>query len=36
VIRSAVDPTLAREVLGWEARVPLGEGLRLTLASIAG
>jgi UDP-glucose 4-epimerase len=36
VIRSAVDPTLAREVLGWEARVALGEGLRLTLASIAG
>jgi UDP-glucose 4-epimerase len=32
VIRSAVDPRLAREVLGWHAQVPLGEGLRRTLA----
>jgi UDP-glucose 4-epimerase len=31
VIRSAVDPALAREVLGWEARVGLAEGLELTL-----
>jgi UDP-glucose 4-epimerase len=36
VIRSAVDPSLAREVLGWEAQVRLGEGLQLTLDSIAG
>ena len=27
VIRSAVDPALAREVLGWEAQVALAEGL---------
>jgi UDP-glucose 4-epimerase len=31
VVRSAVDPGLAREVLGWEARVGLAEGLELTL-----
>src|SRR3954452_1825602 len=31
VVRSAVDPGLAREVLGWEAQVSLGEGLRRTL-----
>ena len=36
VIRSTVDPALAREVLGWEAQVPLAEGLRRTLASISG
>ena len=36
VIRSAVDPSLAREVLGWEARVALGEGLRRTLAWVEG
>jgi UDP-glucose 4-epimerase len=36
VIRSAVDPSLAREVIGWEARVPLGEGLRRTLAWVEG
>jgi nucleoside-diphosphate-sugar epimerase len=34
VIRSTVDPALAREVLGWEPRVGLAEGLRRTLASI--
>jgi UDP-glucose 4-epimerase len=34
VIRSAVDPSLAREVLGWKAQVSLGEGLRRTLAWI--
>ena len=27
-------PSLAREVLGWEARVGLAEGLERTLASI--
>jgi UDP-glucose 4-epimerase len=32
VIRSAVDPRLARDVLGWQAQVSLGEGLRRTLA----
>ena len=31
VIRSAVDPALAREVLGWEAQVGLADGLRRTL-----
>ena len=36
VVRSAVDPALAREVLGWEARVALGEGLERTLAAIRG
>src|SRR3954454_9651408 len=36
VIRSAVDPALAREVLGWEPRVGLPEGLRMTLESIQG
>ena len=34
VFRSTVDPALAREVLGWEPRVGLAEGLRRTLASI--
>jgi UDP-glucose 4-epimerase len=32
--RSAIDPSRAREVLGWEARTPLAEGLRVTLASL--
>jgi UDP-glucose 4-epimerase len=32
--RSAVDPSLAREALGWEARVELAEGLRRTLATL--
>jgi UDP-glucose 4-epimerase len=36
VQRSAVDPALARSVLGWQSRVELAEGLRLTLASIDG
>jgi UDP-glucose 4-epimerase len=36
VIRSAVDPSLAREALGWEARVALPEGLERTLATIRG
>ena len=31
VIRSAVDPALAREVLGWRAQVGLADGLRRTL-----
>jgi UDP-glucose 4-epimerase len=34
--RSTVDPSLAREALGWEARVALPEGLERTLASIRG
>jgi UDP-glucose 4-epimerase len=34
IIRSAVDPALARDVLGWEARVALPEGLELTLAAV--
>ena len=32
--RSAVDPSLALEVLGWEAKVGLAEGLRRTLATL--
>jgi len=36
VLRSAVDPSLARDVLRWEAQVPLGEGLRRTLAWVQG
>jgi len=36
ILRSAVDPSLAREVLGWQARVGLADGLRLTLASLRG
>jgi UDP-glucose 4-epimerase len=31
IVRSAVDPALAREVLGWEAQVGLADGLRRTL-----
>jgi UDP-glucose 4-epimerase len=34
VRRSALDPTRAREELGWEAKVELEEGLRLTLDSL--
>jgi UDP-glucose 4-epimerase len=34
ILRSAVDPALAREVLGWEARVALPEGLEHTLAVV--
>jgi UDP-glucose 4-epimerase len=34
IVRSAVDPALAREVLGWEARVGLAEGLERTLAVV--
>lgn len=34
--RSAIDPARAREVLGWEARTPLAEGLRLTLDTLRG
>src|SRR5688500_7558142 len=34
IVRSAVDPALAREVLGWEARVGIAEGLERTLAVV--
>jgi UDP-glucose 4-epimerase len=34
VRRSAIDPSRAREKLGWEAKVELEEGLRLTLDSL--
>jgi UDP-glucose 4-epimerase len=34
VRRSTLDCSRAREELGWEARVPLDEGLELTLASL--
>jgi UDP-glucose 4-epimerase len=33
--RSCLDPTLARELLGWEASTPIAEGLRLTYESVA-
>jgi len=32
--RSAIDPSRARERLGWEPKVALAEGLRLTLATL--
>ena len=32
--RIAIDPSRAREELGWEARVQLEEGLDRTLASL--
>jgi UDP-glucose 4-epimerase len=34
--RSAIDPARARELLGWEPRTTLGEGLRRTLATLGG
>jgi UDP-glucose 4-epimerase len=34
--RSAVDPALARDVLGWRAQVALAEGLERTLARVRG
>jgi UDP-glucose 4-epimerase len=34
VLRSALDPSRAREELGWEAKVELEEGLQLTLDSL--
>lgn len=34
IFRSALDPSLAHEVLGWEAQVGLEEGLRKTLQSM--
>ncbi|MGH3101477.1 MAG: UDP-glucose 4-epimerase, partial [Thermoleophilia bacterium] len=34
VLRSALDPSRAREQLGWEAKVELEEGLQLTLDSL--
>ena len=34
IVRSAVDPSLAREVLSWEARVGLAAGLERTLAAV--
>jgi UDP-glucose 4-epimerase len=36
VYRSCVDPSLAREVLGWEAQVALADGLERTLAPLRG
>jgi UDP-glucose 4-epimerase len=33
--RSSLDPSRAREALGWRAEVPLAEGLRRTLAAAA-
>jgi UDP-glucose 4-epimerase len=30
LLRSVLDPRGAKAALGWEARVPLGEGLRTT------
>jgi UDP-glucose 4-epimerase len=34
IVRSAVDPALAREVLGWRAEIALAEGLERTLAGV--
>jgi UDP-glucose 4-epimerase len=34
VRRIAIDPSRAREELGWEARTDLSEGLRITLDSL--
>jgi UDP-glucose 4-epimerase len=36
VHRSSLDPSGARTALGWEARTALPEGLRRTLATLAG
>jgi UDP-glucose 4-epimerase len=36
VLRNALDPSRARDVLGFEAKVGLTDGLRVTLASFAG
>ena len=36
IVRSAVDPALASEVLGWRAEVALPEGLERTLAGVRG
>jgi UDP-glucose 4-epimerase len=36
VVRSCLDASRARALLGWEASVPLAEGLRRTLAHVAG
>jgi UDP-glucose 4-epimerase len=33
--RSCLDPSLARELLGWTARTPLAEGLQLTSTALA-
>jgi UDP-glucose 4-epimerase len=33
--RSCLDPSKAERLLGWRAQMPLAEGLRLTLASVA-
>ena len=33
--RSALDPARAERLLGWRAEMPLAEGLRITLASVA-
>jgi nucleoside-diphosphate-sugar epimerase len=34
VRRMAFDASRARQVLGWEAQTPLGDGLRLTVAAL--
>ncbi len=35
VLRSCLDASRARELLGWEPQVPLAEGLRRTLATVS-
>jgi len=35
VLRSCLDASRARDLLGWEPQVPLADGLRLTLATVA-
>jgi UDP-glucose 4-epimerase len=36
IARSCLDPSKARQALGWSARVPLGEGLARTLEALGG
>jgi UDP-glucose 4-epimerase len=35
VLRSCLDASRARELLGWEPQVGLAEGLRRTLATVS-
>jgi UDP-glucose 4-epimerase len=35
VLRSCLDASRARELLGWEPQVPLADGLRRTLATVS-
>ena len=35
MLRSCLDASRARELLGWEPQVPLADGLRRTLETVA-